>query len=84
MKVTVVGKRHLAGKSRKTGNDFNNTVVYVTMKQNGVDGLSVDSLWLDAAEYPTATIDVGAVYDVDRDSRGYIIGFTPAAPAATR
>ena len=84
MKVTVVGKRHLAGKSRKTGYDFDNNIVFVTMKQKGVEGLSVDSLWLEADEYPLATINVGAVYDVDRDSRGYIIGFTPAAPAAAR
>lgn len=84
MKVTVVGKRHLAGKSRKTGNDFDNNLVYVTVKQYGVEGLSVDTLWLKSHEYPLDTINVGTVYDVDRDSRGYIVGFTPATPAATR
>ena len=84
MKVTVVGKRHLSGTSRKTGNPFNNTVVYVTMSQSGVDGLSVDSLWLDAVEHPSDGIKVGGVYDVDRDARGYIIGFNPVAPAGAR
>ena len=85
MKVTVVGKRHLSGTSRKNGNPFNNSVVYVTCPMSGVDGLSVDSLWLDAVQYPIDSIKVGSVYDVDRDSRGYIVGFSPAAaPAGVR
>ena len=86
MKVTVVGKRHLSGTSRKTGNPFNNSVVYVTCPQSGVDDLTVDSLWLDANQYPIDTIKIGSTYDVDRDARGYIVGFAPvnAAPAGAR
>lgn len=42
MVVHVVGKRHLSGTSRKSGKQFDNTVVYVTYKQSGVDGSAIE------------------------------------------
>lgn len=78
MKVTVVGKEHLSGKSRKTGKDFDSNIAHVTYKKNGVDGQTVESIWLDPASYSLSDIQVGKTYDVDRDGRGFICGFTLA------
>lgn len=77
MKVLVVGKEHASGKSKKTGKDFSNTVVHVSFKKNRVEGQAVDIVWLDPASYPLESIKVGGTYDVDRDSRGFVIGFEP-------
>jgi len=44
MKVTVLGKEYASGTSKKTGKDFAATVVHVSHKKNGVDGLSVDNM----------------------------------------
>lgn len=63
MKVTVVGKEHASGKSRKTGKEFDSNIVHVTNKKNGTDGLTVDSIWLDPAAYPLRSIEVGAEYN---------------------
>ena len=75
MKCMVLGKEFVSGRSKKTGNDFASNVVHVSHKKNGVEGLVVESIWLDPASYPLPSICVGAEYDVDRDSRGYVLDF---------
>lgn len=78
MKVTVVGKEYVCGKSKKSGKDFAANVVHVTHKKMGVDGVAVDSIWLDPDQYPLSGLTVGKAYEVDRDSRGFLIDFTLA------
>lgn len=78
MKVVVLGKEFASGKSKKTNKDFAATVVHVSFRKNKVEGQAVDSVWLDPASYPVAEIKVGGTYGVDRDSRGFVIGFEPA------
>jgi len=78
MKAMVIGKEFVSGHSKKTDRDFAANVVYVTHKKNGVDGQAVDSIWLDPASYPFKDIQVGKVYDLDRDSRGFIVDFVLA------
>mgnify|MGYP000855905866 CR=1 FL=1 len=75
MKVTVTGKEYVSGTTKKTGKDFAANVVHVTHKKNGVEGYATDAIWLDPKSYPLADIQVGKVYDVDRDSRGFIVDF---------
>ena len=75
MKAVVLGKEYASGTSKKSGKDFAATVVHVSFKKNKVEGQAVDSVWLDPASYPLADIKIGATYDVDRDSRGFVIGF---------
>lgn len=75
MKVTVIGKEFVSGTSKKTQKDFASNVVHVSHKKNGVEGLAVDSVWLDPQSYPLNEITVGKVYDIDRDSRGFVCGF---------
>ena len=47
MKVNVIGKEYVKGHSKKTGNDFEANVVHVTYKQDGVEGQTCESVWLD-------------------------------------
>lgn len=75
MKVTVMGKEYVSGTSKRTGKDFAANVVHVTHKKNGVEGVAVDAIWLDPSTYPLFDIQVGKVYDLDRDGRGFIVGF---------
>ena len=77
MKVTVVGKEYVHGTSRKNGKPFEANVVHVSHKKMGVEGQAVDSIWLNVDEYPLPSIRVGGVYDVDRDSRGFLLSFDP-------
>lgn len=78
MKVTVIGKEHVSGTSKKTGKPFSATVVHTSYKRNRVDGLAVEAVWLDDVTYPVESVKVGSVYDLDRDSRGFVCGFEPA------
>lgn len=77
MKVNVIGKEFVSGTSRKTGKEFASNVVYVTYKKPTVNGLAVDTIWLNPESYPLDSIQVNKAYDIDRDSRGFIIGFDP-------
>lgn len=81
MKVMVLGKEHMSGTSKKTGKPYDSNVVHVAYKKNGVEGQTVESVWLDPSFIALAHIDVGKVYDLDRDGRGYVVGFeqVPAA-----
>ena len=75
MKVVVVGKEHLSGVSRKTGKEFNSNLVHVSYVKNGVNGSAVETVWLDPVSFSLDSIQVGKTYDLDRDSRGFIVGF---------
>jgi len=76
MKATVIGKEYVKGVAKKTGNPFEANVVHITYKKNKVEGQSCESVWLDPNNYPLSGIQVGKVYDIDRDSRGFIVDFT--------
>ena len=75
MKVVVIGKENVSGVSRKTGKPFDSNVVHIAYKKDRVDGQAVETVWLSPASYPLAGIQVGKVYNLDRDSRGFVCGF---------
>lgn len=75
MKVMVMGKEHVQGTSRKTQKPFDNTVVYVQHKKNGVDGVVCGNVWLNAGTYPIEGIQLGKTYNLDRDERGFVMAF---------
>jgi len=77
MRVHVLGKQFVSGKSKKTGKDFAANVVDVCFQRNGVEGYATDRIWLDPKEYPLDSIVLDKDYNVDYDFRGYILGFTP-------
>ena len=75
MKVTVIGKEYISGTSKKTGRPFEANLVHVSYKKNGVEGQAVEGIFLDPNTYPLSDIQVGKVYNVDRDNRGYLVAF---------
>lgn len=78
MKVTVVGKVFRKGTSKTNGLPFAKNVVYVTYREDGVDGLRVKEVWLKPEIFPLDDFKVGAVYDFDYNARGYINSITLA------
>lgn len=77
MKVTVIGKERIKGVSKKTGKDFDMTVVHYCYKRPGVDGTAVDTLTLNAIKFPPDRIYCDEDYNIDRDNNGYVIAFDP-------
>lgn len=75
MKVTVLGKAHISGTSKKSGQPYNCSVVYFNAPARGVEGVRGESLWLDYKEYPTESIRVGGVYDFETYN-GSVLHFT--------
>lgn len=76
MKVTVVGKSRRAGIS-KQGKDYDFTTLMVeySMRANDDnDGVQVDRINVDARMMPYALVVVGAMYDLDFDHNGYLLG----------
>lgn len=77
MKVVVLGKEFASGTSKKTGKDFAATVAHVAYKKARCEGQCVESVWLDPVLYPMEKVEVGKTYDIDRDARGFVVGFEP-------
>lgn len=77
MKVKVIGKAHLKGISKKTGNPYDFIQVHYNGRARGVDGLAALTLSLDPMDYPFADVIVGCEYNVEFDNRGYIVEFLP-------
>jgi hypothetical protein len=77
MKVNLVGKQHIQGVSKKTGNPYDNTIVHVTYPESGIDGNAVDRVFLDAKVFPVESLVVGATYDLEYNRRGFVAGFNP-------
>lgn len=76
MKVTVVGKSRRAGTS-KQGKDYDFTTLmaeYSMRADADNDGVQVDKINVDARMLPYALIVVGAMYDLDFDRNGYLLG----------
>lgn len=76
MKVTVVGKSRRAGTS-KQGKDYDFTTLmaeYSMRVNDDNDGVQVDRINVDARMMPYALIVVGAMYDLDFDRNGFLLG----------
>ena len=79
MKIKVIGKAHLRGISKKTGNAYDFVQVHYNGKARGVDGAAALTLSLDSKEHPLESITLGGDYNVEFDNRGYIQEFTPVS-----
>ena len=77
MKVTVVGKSRRVGTSKQGKYyDFTTLMVEYSMRANDEnDGVQVGRINVDARMMPYAHIVVGAMYDLDFDCNGYLLGF---------
>lgn len=76
MKVMVVGKEIVSGVSKKTEQPYKATIVHCTYKKGRVEGLVAENLWVDQSLIDPKDIFVGTEYEVDRDSRGFLMNFS--------
>ena len=79
MKIKVIGKAHLRGVSKKSGNAYDFIQVHYNGKSRGVEGQAALTLSLDPADHPMDSVIVGGDYNVEFDNRGYIQEFTPVS-----
>lgn len=79
MKITVIGKAHLEGKSKRTGNEYNFNQVHYIGLAHGVEGQAALTVNLDPGVVPYGSIRVGAEYHVEFDNRGYCVTFDPVS-----
>lgn len=77
MKIKVLGKAHLEGVSKKTGNAYNFNQIHYLGKARGVEGQAALTATLDAVAYPIGSIVVGSEYNLEFDGRGGVIEFAP-------
>lgn len=77
MKIVVIGKAHLQGTSKKTGNPYDFIQIHYNGPARGVEGLAALTLSLDPRQYPFADVVVGGHYNVEFDNRGYPVEFLP-------
>ena len=75
MKIKVIGKAHLEGKSKKTGKDYNFNQIHYLGVAYGVDGQAALTQNLDPARVPYDSIVIGAEYAIEFDNRGYVVSF---------
>ena len=82
MKIKVVGKSHLQGTSKKTGNPYDFIQVHYLGKAPGVEGNAALTLNLDPKNYPYDSIKFPADYVADFDGKGFVVDFYPVPAAA--
>ena len=77
MIIKVIGKSHMEGTSKKSGNAYNFTVVHFNAKARGVDGFAAKSANIDGSFARFEDIVVGGTYNLEFDERGYVLAFEP-------
>ena len=77
MRIKVIGKAHMEGKSKRTGNDYNFNQVHYLGAARGVEGQAALTVSLDPGVVPYASIQIGADYTAEFDNRGYCVAFEP-------
>lgn len=78
MKIKVIGKAHLKGTSRRTGNAYDFIQVHYNGPAQGAVGLADLTVNLDPANVNFDSITVPGDYNVEFDRRGYPVTFEPA------
>ena len=74
MQVTVVGKKQFEYTSKDTGERRNSKMVFVTHPELGVEGCTVDSVYL-SSNFDMNTVKVGCSAVLDFDRRGKVVRF---------
>lgn len=75
MKITVIGKSHHEGISRKSNASYNFNKVYYNAPDKDVEGLASMALTLDPPIIDYASIRVGGDYDVEYGPFNRVVGF---------
>lgn len=75
MIVTIVGRSHMEGTSKKTNKPYNLNQIHYLGTSRNVDGQAAETAFLSDTEYPYYDIRVGGKYNLEFDRNGYVIGF---------
>lgn len=76
MVVKVIGKQHMEGTSKKSGNEYNINIVHCIGRDPQVNGFAAMNVTLNAKDYPLDTILLDKEYNLDYGPRGFVVGFT--------
>ena len=77
MKIKVIGKQHLQGTSKKTGNPYNFIQIHHVSPARGVEGMAARTLSLAPNFMLFDDTRVNGEYDVEFNQGGYVISFLP-------
>ncbi len=77
MKVRVIGKAHLKGTSKKTGNPYDFIQIHYVGPARNVVGQAGMTFSLDPSIFRFDSIMVPGEYVVEFDNRGYPVEFAP-------
>lgn len=77
MTIKVIGKAHMKGVSKKTGNPYDFMQVHYNGPARGVEGVAALTASLDPSIYPYESIVIGGEYTLEFDNRGYPVTFLP-------
>lgn len=77
MKIRVVGKAHVRGTSKKTGNPYDFIELHYTGSARNVVGLGAMTVNIDTSMFPFDAITVPGDYNIEFDRRGYPVEFAP-------
>ena len=77
MKIKVIGKAHLKGTSKRTGNSYDFIQVHYNGPAQGVVGTAALTVNLDPTKINFDSIMVPGDYNVEFDQRGYPVEFAP-------
>lgn len=79
MKIKVIGKAHLKGTSRRTGNPYDFIQVHYNSPAQGVEGIAALTVNLNPSQVNYDSIAVSGEYNVEFDQRGYPVVFAPVS-----
>lgn len=71
MKVFLVGKERASG-IRKDGSSYDNVFAHVNFSRRSIEGYGCDTVMLNPRKFPFDDLIIGAEYDFDRNSKGYV------------
>lgn len=77
MEIKVIGKQHMEGTSKKTGQPYNFNAIHYNAPARGVEGVAAKTVNLDPSLFPFSDVIIGAEYDLQFDERGYCVSFLP-------
>lgn len=80
MKIKVIGKAHLHGVSKRTGNPYDFIQLHYNGTARDVIGTAALQVNLDPSLTRFDEIIVGEEYNLVFDNRGYIVEFSPVDP----
>lgn len=79
MKIKVIGKQHMKGTSKKTGQPYDFVALHFNAPARGVEGTAAQTVNIDPALIPFDRIAIGGEYDLELDLRGYVVAVDPVS-----